>query len=329
MNLFKNISLIAILVLCFFSCEIENVLPENEIRQAPRISILPTSALEADENSTIDFTVELSWDFTQEVTVDYQTVPETAQEGIDYEASSGTLVFPAGVASQIIQVPVIGENIFENNETLKIELSNPTNASILVSAATGTIENDDDVNELIIPTTGFTTPESYPGMELVWEDDFSSETLEDCWTHEIGTGNNGWGNNELQFYKEENTSIEDGHLVIEAREEAFGGSGYTSSRLITKGKKSFRYGRIDIRAVLPEGQGLWPALWMLGNKIDVVSWPASGEIDIMELTGDRPNRVLGTAHFGANFANHRFNGGRTSLAGGRKFSDEFHDEFQT
>lgn len=116
----------------------------------------------------------------------------------------------------------------------------------------------------------------------------------------------------------------DGHMVIEARNEAFGGSNYTSSRLITRGKREFRYGRIDIRAVLPEGRGLWPALWMLGRNITQVGWPACGEIDIMELIGSNPGRVLGTVHFGNSTAQRQFVGGSKTLPSGKKFSEEFH-----
>ncbi len=321
----KNSYYLLIILLIFSACEIENELPTDEIRQAPKITILPATTVEADEDSTIDFEVMLSWDYIQEVKVDYQTIPETAEEAVDFIAQNGTITFAPGEASQIISIPVIGESIFEGDETFKIELANPVNASILVGGAQGTIKNDDDINELVIPTTGYSTPTSYAGRELVWSDEFDGTSLNTSnWVHEIGTGNNGWGNNELQYYRAENTAIESGNLVITAQKEAFGGSEYTSSRIITQGKQSFRFGRIDIRAVLPEGKGLWPALWMLGTKINAVGWPACGEIDIMELVGQRPDRVLGTAHFGRNFANHKFETTSTLLDNGTKFSDKYH-----
>ncbi len=321
----KNTCFFLLIVLSFSACEIENELPINEIRQTPRISVLPATTVETDENSSINFEVNLSWDFPQEVSVDYQTIAETAEEAVDFIGQSGTIVFAPGEASQIVSIPIIGENIFEGDETFKLELANPVNASILVGGATGTIKNDDEINELVIPSSGYITPASYAGMSLVWSDEFEASSLNtNDWVHEIGTGNNGWGNNELQYYRAENTSIESGNLVITAQREAFGGSDFTSSRIITQGKQSFRFGRIDIRAVLPEGRGLWPALWMLGTKITAVGWPACGEIDIMELIGQRPNRVLGTAHFGANFANHNFEGESIALSGNAKFSEEYH-----
>lgn len=153
---------------------------------------------------------------------------------------------------------------------------------------------------ITIPTTGFTSPTSYAGMTLLWEDNFEASSLNTAnWTHETGTGSNGWGNNELQYYRSENTSFQDGHLIITAKEESFGGSDYTSSRIISKNKFDFRYGRVDIRAALPQGQGMWPALWMLGVNIDQVGWPACGEIDIMEKVGGtgKENEIHGTVHW--------------------------------
>ncbi|MFT6937426.1 MAG: beta-glucanase (GH16 family), partial [Saprospiraceae bacterium] len=132
--------------------------------------------------------------------------------------------------------------------------------------------------------------------------------------------NSGWGNNELQYYRTENTTVNGGNLIIEAKQESFGGGTYTSSRIITKGDISFKYGRVDIRAVMPEGQGLWPALWMLGENIDQVSWPACGEIDIMEIVGHQPNKVHGTIHWDAN-GHANYGGSKTSTS---DLSEEFH-----
>ena len=171
---------------------------------------------------------------------------------------------------------------------------------------------------------GYETPLSYEGMSLVWQDEFNGNSLNmSDWTHEIGTGNNGWGNNELQYYRTENTNVADGKLTIEARQESFSGSNYTSSRIITSGNRSFQYGRIDIRAKLPEGQGIWPALWMLGDSFWQEGWPHCGEIDVMEMVGgdDRENTVHGTLHWQASaYASY---GGSYTLPSG-DFTDEFH-----
>ena len=162
-------------------------------------------------------------------------------------------------------------------------------------------------------------------MTLIWKDEFEGNQVDlSNWKFEIGNGSGGWGNNELQYYKKENTSIVDGNLVIEAREETAGGFSYTSSRMITYDKFEFQHGRVDIRAALPYGKGLWPALWMLGEDIYTTGWPACGEIDIMELIGGAggDNTVHGTAHY-SNNGQHSFTGGHYTLSSG-KFYDKFH-----
>jgi hypothetical protein len=173
---------------------------------------------------------------------------------------------------------------------------------------------------------GYTTPLEYDGYLLVWNDEFDGNNVNtDNWVFEIGNGcpNCGWGNNELQYYRQENAWVDGQVLTIEARNENFQGSNYTSARLKTQGKKSFKYGRVDIRALLPKGQGIWPALWMLGNNITSVGWPKCGEIDIMEMIGGsgRENTVYGTVHWDYN--GHVSAGGSYSLSSGI-FANEYH-----
>lgn len=178
-----------------------------------------------------------------------------------------------------------------------------------------------------IPTTGYSTPLSYPDYTLIWNDEFEGNSLSSDWSHEIGTGNNGWGNNELQYYRPENTEVRDGYLIITAKNEIFGGRNYTSSRIVTQGNQSFKYGRIDIRAAMPEGQGLWPALWMLGDSFSSVGWPRCGEIDIMEMVGgtgtNRGDEVChGTVHWDNNGTKADFGSHIKSTTG--KLSENFH-----
>ena len=175
---------------------------------------------------------------------------------------------------------------------------------------------------------GYTTPMEHDGYELVWNDEFDGNSLNaNNWVFEIGDGCPnlcGWGNNELQFYRSENAWVSDGVLTIEARNQSWANRNFTSARIKTQGKQSFQYGRIDIRALLPKGQGIWPALWMLGNNIQQVSWPACGEIDIMELVGGgagRDNRVHGTLHWDNN--GHAYTGAGYTLPAGT-FADEYH-----
>lgn len=178
-----------------------------------------------------------------------------------------------------------------------------------------------------IPSTGYSTPLTYPNYTLVWNDEFEGNSLSGDWSHEIGTGNNGWGNQELQYYRPENTEVRDGYLIITAKEEVFGGRNYTSSRIVTNGNQSFKYGRVDIRAAMPEGQGLWPALWMLGDSFNTIGWPQCGEIDIMEMVGGTgTNRgdeyCFGTAHWDNNGTKADFGSYIRSSSG--KLSQEFH-----
>jgi beta-glucanase (GH16 family) len=175
------------------------------------------------------------------------------------------------------------------------------------------------------PTTGYSTPTSYPNYTLVWSDEFDGTALSSDWTYDIGTGNGGWGNNELQYYTNQNVQVSNGLLQITAKSETFNAQDYTSTRIKTQGLKSWKYGRIDIRAALPYGKGIWPALWMLGDNITTVSWPACGEIDIMEMIGGdgiNDRTVHGTAHWSDN-GSHAQYGSSTSLSSG-KLADEFH-----
>jgi len=144
--------------------------------------------------------------------------------------------------------------------------------------------------------------------ELVMADEFDVDGApnSDIWSYDIGTGVNGWGNEELQHYTDrpENVTVQNGMLLITVREEAFEGSKYTSARLLTKGKFEQKYGRFEARMRLPSGKGLWPAFWMLGNNIeeeldddlDTYKWPFCGEIDIMENAGSQPTVVSGAVH---------------------------------
>lgn len=136
-----------------------------------------------------------------------------------------------------------------------------------------------------------------PGWTLVWHDEFDGREIDRAnWTFDLGAG--GWGNGEAQYYTDrpENARIEDGLLVIDARQEKYDDSYYTSARLKSQGLQEFQYGRIEGRLKVPEGKGLWPAFWMLGGNFDQVGWPDCGEIDIMEYIGKEPDLIFGTLH---------------------------------
>jgi beta-glucanase (GH16 family) len=166
-----------------------------------------------------------------------------------------------------------------------------------------------------------------PAWTLVWSDEFNqpdgSSPDPGKWTFDIGGG--GWGNNELEYYtsRTNNARIVGGCLVIEADQESYGGSSYTSARLKTQGKCSWTYGRMEARIKLPRGQGLWPAFWSMGTNITSVGWPNCGEIDIMENIGREPTLVHGTMH-GPGFYGSGGIGNSCSLPGSPVYANDFH-----
>lgn len=148
--------------------------------------------------------------------------------------------------------------------------------------------------------SGSTIVTVYVIPKAVFFDEFNVDGAPDSskWGYDLGN-NNGWGNNEAQYYtnRTQNAVVSNGTLKINLIKEAYQGYNYTSARLLSKGKYSMKYGKVEIRAKIPSGGGTWPALWMLGDNIDSVGWPACGEIDIMEHVGNQLNRIFGTLHY--------------------------------
>ncbi len=289
----------------------------------PMVSIGSVTLPEGDENREFSFQVLLSEAIGESVSVNYTTEGGTAEAGSDFISTSGTLTIPAGERTGFVIVEIVADTLKEQDEQFKVVISNPQNATIQQAEGTGTIRNDDTFID--IPPDGYITPENYAGYNLIWQDEFDGTSLNLAdWTFEI------WApytvNNELQYYtdRSDNLYLSDGALVIEAKEESYSGADYTSARIITANKQSFTYGRVDIRAILPEGQGLWPALWMLGENIFDIGWPACGEIDIMELVGHEPSTVHGTIHWGPEGQGYSNYIGQGYSLSGEKFSDKYH-----
>ncbi len=171
------------------------------------------------------------------------------------------------------------------------------------------------------------------GWHLVWNDEFSGTKIDTSkWDFQLGTGSQyglqGWGNNELQYYRKENAFIKDGKLVLEARKEDYEGCAYTSARLRTvkdDGTELFTktYGRIEARIKMPKGNGIWPAFWLLPATTDYGVWASSGEIDILEAKGRLPNRVYGTVHFGQAWPGNKNTGGMYKFPAGETI-ENFH-----
>ena len=173
------------------------------------------------------------------------------------------------------------------------------------------------VNASIMPYTTYRT--------LVWSDEFNDASLNPKkWAPEV---KDVWYNNELQATTDAraNLAVTNGKLVITALREAYHGRAYTSARINTKKLRDFTFGRIDVHAKLPKGKGIWPAIWMLGSNDSQVSWPACGEIDIMELRGSTPQVNISTLHFGNSVSTKPAPLSTTyTLPGGADFSQGYH-----
>lgn len=290
----SRISLFAVVCLFFASCDKGD--PPMEVTLPTNLNtVVSTDEREVDIAASADNVNFFTFTF-------FEDGDSTSVESAD---GTETFTFATGGTHSIrTRAHATYDNFIEKNENVAVAIDTPWTGGV--------------------PTTGYSTPNSYPGYTLVWSDEFNGTSLSSDWVHEIGTGDWGWGNNELQYYREENVEVANGYLTITAKEENYNGSNYTSSRIITKGNQSFEKGRIDIRAALPFGKGIWPALWMLGDNISSVSWPACGEIDIMEMvggTGSDDRTVHGTIHWDDN--GHASYGGSNSLSSGL-YAEEWH-----
>ena len=214
------------------------------------------------------------------------------------------------------------------------EAENPSTANSSATDMSGSRDAESSANDIASSSSGITSSgnissESNPGESpYLWHDEFDGDIDSEKWTFEIGTGASGWGNNEWEYYtdRKENAYIKDGILHIRANKEDYEGSKYTSARMITKGKFSFTYGTVEARIALPVGKGIWPAFWLLGQNIDAVSWPACGEIDIIEAVNSE-NIVYGTNHW-ANGSEYATYGNNTGSYRDQKFEldvTQFHN----
>jgi hypothetical protein len=273
--------------------------------------------------STMEFSIKLTQPLTQEASVRVITKDGFAKANEDFQALDQVITFRAGETTKKVTVTIVADDLKEGVDEFQVLLSNAINCNIFDGIGLGVINNDD--SKIPVTDVGYTSPLSYQGKTMVWSDEFNAETLNtNNWSYDVGDGcpNCGWGNNELQSYtRGDNVSFSSGKMIIEARKETFGGKNYTSTRLVSMDKQSFKFGRIDIRAKLPRGQGIWPAFWMLGSNFKTAGWPACGEIDIMEFLGHDENRVHSTIHY--KFGNNARNT-TASLLNDKALPDEYH-----
>jgi len=165
--------------------------------------------------------------------------------------------------------------------------------------------------------------------KLVWSDEFDGDKIDSSkWGFEVN--GDGGGNGEMQYYTDRpsNAHVENGHLIITARKEDFRGPDnkskhYTSARMNTKGKFSWKYGRFEARIKMPKGKGIWPAFWMMPQDSVYGGWARSGELDIVEVIGHQPNIAYGTLHYGDSWPHNTHTGDKFTLPSG-DFSEDFH-----
>lgn len=312
-----------ILILSFFSILLLSGCKEDEPTVVTGFSIDKITLTEGASKNNQVITVNVNGSINSTIRVPYQIKEGTAKAGVDITTAEGELEFSKGKRSADITLEILGDMHLELVESFDIVFTSGSSNFV----TTIEITNDDTIEDILTADDGFYTPETYPSMEAVFKDEFGSAQLNTTqWTYELGNGCSvgicGWGNNELETYTNstENLKLENGKMVITSRE--FNGS-YTSARIKTQDKIELKFGRIDVRAKLPKGQGIWPAIWMLGENIDVAGsgWPICGEIDIMEVVGHRPAELVGTVHY--NSDGYKYSSSSTTLSSG-DFSDKFH-----
>ncbi|WP_158826870.1 family 16 glycosylhydrolase [Mucilaginibacter lacusdianchii] len=236
----------------------------------------------ADKPANVDVKTQLSTDNSGTV-----TFTATSSNATSYEFDFGNGVYQSSTTGSVTyKYPVAG------TYTVKVTAKSASGAVTIKSA------------QVVVSAA----------EALFWSEEFNTPGAPDPgkWGYDLGNSN-GWGNNELEYYtnRSDNAIVSNGTLKITLKKENYNGFGYTSARLLSKGKFNFKYGRIEIKAKLPAGGGTWPALWALGSNIDTAPWPACGEIDIMEHIGNNLNHVLSTLHYPGHSGGNGVSGGTT------------------
>jgi len=235
----------------------------------------------------------------------------TAQVSSD---NSGTVSFTATATNAVSYDFDFGNGIFSSSVSGSVTYRYPASGTYVVNVIAKSAAG--------LTASASTTITVTVAQSLIWSDEFTTPGAPDPakWGYDLGAG--GWGNNELQYYTDrlDNAVVSGGTLKIIAKRENFSGSTFTSARLLSRTKFSFKYGKIEILAKLPTGVGTWPATWMLGDNFLTAGWPACGEIDIMEHRGNDLNRIHGTIHYTGNSGGNGI-GGTTLI---QNATTEFH-----
>jgi beta-glucanase (GH16 family) len=243
-------------------------------------------------------------------------IPTSSADGASIESSSSsTESSSSAIPASSSVIPASSANLPEESSSSKVPepaegssssatAENLSSSSSWIASSSSTPRNDVESSS---------SKDTEPAEAYFWNDEFDGDAIDNSkWTYDIGTGASGWGNNEKEYYtdRKENAYVKDGVLHIRAQKEDYEGSKYTSARMLTKGKFTFKYGTVEARIALPTGKGIWPAFWMLGENFDTVGWPACGEIDIIEAVNIE-NKIYGTNHWanGSEYATYGNNTG--------------------
>ena len=311
----RKFFLLTVLAVLCMACE-----KERTSEAAPTLTLNPvTLQLKAGDIATIDAAgtaTGIEWTSSDTTVADvyYGVVTAKAIGKAEITARSGSVsatanVFVTGTdgASLRISPPVV---TLRPTETFDFSYGNTFDLPLTWTSSSPDIATIDQNGRLTAVAPGNTTITLSTNIEsvtaivavehtwgeyrLVWSDEFDGTALdENVWSY--NTGGNGWGNNEKQYYtsRQENIRLQNGMLEIEARKEQYQNNDYTSARIMSKGKKTFTYGRIEARIKFPGGGGTWPAFWMMGNS---GNWPNCGEIDIIEHVGNLDARASFAVH---------------------------------
>ncbi|RYU90539.1 glycosyl hydrolase family protein [Mucilaginibacter terrigena] len=229
--------------------------------------------------------------------------------------NSGTVTFAVTAENAVSYEFDFGNGVFQNNTSGSLTYQYPVAGVYNVKVTAKSQSGKTTVKSIQVNVSA--------AEALVWSDEFNNTGAPDPgkWGYDLGN-NNGWGNNELEYYtnRTDNAIESDGTLKINLKKEDYNGFGYTSARLLTKGKFAFKYGRVEVKAKLPAGVGTWPAIWALGANVDTTPWPACGEIDIMEHVGKQQNTIFSTLHY----PNHYGGGGVSATTQNPTASTAFH-----
>ncbi len=214
--------------------------------------------------------------------------------------ASGNVTFTATATNVVSYEFDFGNGIYQTSTSGSVTYKYPTEGTYTVKVTAKSSTGQTATKTIQVNVTLTTTGGTGDGSDATWHEEFNTDGKPNpaLWGYDLGN-NGGWGNSELEYYTDrtDNVEVSGGTLKIKLKKENYMGSAYTSARILTLNKFSFKYGKIEIRAKMPSGSGTWPAIWAMGDDIATNPWPGCGEIDIVEHLGRDLNKIYGTVHY--------------------------------